>query len=129
PRPVQSLAYCGRAATDSCACSRGVGCPSLLQKYCDRSTATEVLRQQNDGRRTAMARAETTLVTGGTSGIGRAICEMLLAQGASVVNLDYATPDWSHPKLVSYRADLTQQEATERAAAQICAEHAITAFV
>ena len=76
-----------------------------------------------------MARAEATLVTGGTSGIGRAICEMLLAQGTTVVNLDHATPGWSHPKLVSYRADLTQQDATERAAAQICAEHAITAFV
>ena len=76
-----------------------------------------------------MARAESTLVTGGSSGIGRAICEMLLAQGASVVNLDYATPAWSHPRLVSYRADLTQQEATQQVAAQLCAEHAIAAVV
>jgi NAD(P)-dependent dehydrogenase (short-subunit alcohol dehydrogenase family) len=76
-----------------------------------------------------MARAQATLVTGGTSGIGRAICEMLLAQGTRVVNLDHATPEWSHPKLVNYRADLTQQDATERAAAHICAEHEVTAFV
>ena len=76
-----------------------------------------------------MARTESTLVTGGSSGIGRAICEMLLAQGASVVNLDYAAPDWSHPRLVSYRADLTQQQATQQAAEKICAEHAISAFV
>jgi len=63
-----------------------------------------------------MANAEVTLVTGGSTGIGRAICEMLLAQGRSVVNLDYAAPDWSHARLVSYRADLTQPEATEAAA-------------
>ena len=76
-----------------------------------------------------MANAEVTLVTGGSTGIGRAICEMLLAQGRSVVNLDYAAPDWSHARLVSYRADLTQPEATEAAATRIAAEHGVTAFV
>lgn len=76
-----------------------------------------------------MANAEVTLVTGGSTGIGRAICEMLLAQGRSVVNLDYASPDWSHARLVSYRADLTQPDATHDAAARIAAEHAVTAFV
>ena len=39
-----------------------------------------------------MSKQQATLVTGGSAGIGRAICEALLAQGRSVVNLDYLGP-------------------------------------
>jgi hypothetical protein len=72
---------------------------------------------------------QVTLVTGGSSGIGRAICEALLAQGRSVVNLDYKAPDWSHDRLVSFQADLTQQDQIDAAARRITSTYAVTALI
>lgn len=76
-----------------------------------------------------MSPQDATLVTGGSAGIGRAICEALLAQGRTVVNLDYAHPDWSHPKLVSYQCDLSQEVPTRERASEITAAHRVTALV
>ena len=72
---------------------------------------------------------EATLVTGGTSGIGRAICEMLLNSGRTVINLDYILPEWKHPELVSFQADLTNAEQTRQRAQEITSQYAITALV
>lgn len=76
-----------------------------------------------------MHQQEVTLVTGGSAGIGRAICELLLDQGRTVVNLDYQQPDWKHERLVSFQADLTQHERTRELAARITADYAVTALV
>lgn len=72
---------------------------------------------------------QVALVTGGSAGIGRAICEALLAQGRSVVNLDLKAPDWSHERLVSLQADLTRQDELQDAARHIAAGYAVTALV
>jgi len=72
---------------------------------------------------------EATLVTGGSAGIGRAICEGLLAQGRTVVNLDYQPPTWSHERLVSFQADLTREDQTLERAAEIARAYDITALV
>lgn len=72
---------------------------------------------------------EATLVTGGSAGIGRAICEGLLAQGRTVVNLDYQRPAWSHERLVPFQADLTDEARTRERAAEIARRFDVTALV
>lgn len=72
---------------------------------------------------------ETTLVTGGSAGIGRAICEALLAQGRSVLNIDYKLPEWSHPQLVSLQADLTDEAITRERCEQVARDFNVTALV
>lgn len=76
-----------------------------------------------------MHRQDVTLVTGGSAGIGRAICETLIAQGRTVINLDYRQPDWRHDQLVSFQADLTRQNEARMIAQQIAAAYNVTALV
>ena len=77
----------------------------------------------------ADTRTPVTVITGASNGIGRAIAEAVLAQGRAVVNLDYVLPTWSHPLLTSYQGDLTDEASTRERAAEMAAQHNVTALV
>ena len=69
------------------------------------------------------------VVTGGSAGIGRAICEALLGEGQRVVSLDRAPASFAHPRLTSVEVDLADREATRKAAAEVAATYAPTTLV
>src|SRR6478672_11986635 len=69
------------------------------------------------------------VVTGGSAGIGRAICENLLGEGQRVVSLDRAPATFAHPRLTSITVDLADREATRKVAAEVAATHAPTTLV
>jgi len=69
------------------------------------------------------------IVTGGSAGIGRAICQHLLDAGWGVVSLARRAAPVGHPRLHSIEVDLGDVEATREAARQACARHPVTAVI
>ena len=66
------------------------------------------------------------IVTGGSTGIGRAIVERLLAAGYEVLSLDLQP---SPLGVKHVRVDLTDAAATRQAAAEIARSHAVTTLI
>ena len=68
-------------------------------------------------------------VTGGSAGIGRAICEDLLARGYEVVSLARRRAEIDHPKLHSIEVDLSDRAATAEAARELVRRFEVTTLV
>jgi NAD(P)-dependent dehydrogenase (short-subunit alcohol dehydrogenase family) len=69
------------------------------------------------------------LVTGGSAGIGAAICEDLLDNGYFVLNLSRRKPDSGHKNRHDVQIDLADVEATKKKAAELAARYDITSVV
>ena len=64
------------------------------------------------------------VVTGSSSGIGRAIAQALLGEGWQVTGLDASPPTLDHPQFRSMQVDLADGRATETAAQRLAGAHA-----
>ena len=69
------------------------------------------------------------LLTGGSAGIGAAICRRLLDTGYAVVSLDRKPSPITHTRLTSMIVDLSDVEATRRVACECAASHPATVIV
>jgi len=69
------------------------------------------------------------VVTGGSAGIGLAVIQRLLEAKHEVVSLDIQPSPVKHEKLHSRRVDLSDVDATRRAAEEIAKEHAVTTVI
>ena len=69
------------------------------------------------------------VVTGGSAGIGLAICHRLLDDGYEVISLARRTSPLDHPKLHSIEVDLTDRAATAAAAADVARRFEVTTLV
>ncbi len=68
-------------------------------------------------------------VTGGSTGIGRAICEDLLTHGYEVVSLARRRCDIDHPRLHSVEVDLMDRQATAQAVTALAREFEVDTLV
>ena len=76
-----------------------------------------------------MASLGTALVTGTSTGIGKVICEHLLASGYEVVAMARRNTDIRHARLHSVQVDLADRAATAQAAREVAKRFEVTTFV
>lgn len=77
-----------------------------------------------------MTRTLTTLVTGGSNGIGEGICRHFAARGDTVINVDIQPPSQTDTARYRYfQADLADAAATQHAAAKIARDFAVDCIV
>lgn len=72
---------------------------------------------------------QTAIVTGGSTGIGVAICHALIEQGHEVISLARREAGFSSPRLRSVQVDLADPLATRQVVEQIAASEAVTTIV
>ncbi|QOZ52496.1 SDR family NAD(P)-dependent oxidoreductase [Bradyrhizobium sp. CCBAU 53338] len=75
------------------------------------------------------ANSSTAVVTGGSTGIGAAICHSLIAEGHDVVNLDAKPLSWTHERVRHEEVDLSDAEATRAAASKVARTSEVGIFV
>ena len=68
-------------------------------------------------------------VTGGSAGIGKAICELLLEQGYEVVSLARRASELAHARMHSIEVDLTDRQATGEAARELVRRFDVTTVI
>lgn len=68
-------------------------------------------------------------VTGGSAGIGKVICQQLLAQGYEVVSLSRRDTEIDHPKLHSIQVDLSDRAATGEAVHEMAQRFEVTTLI
>jgi 3-oxoacyl-[acyl-carrier protein] reductase len=68
-------------------------------------------------------------VTGGSAGIGKAICESLLAEGYEVISLARRKSEIAHPKMHDIEVDLMDRAATAQAAQELVRRFEVTSIV
>jgi 3-oxoacyl-[acyl-carrier protein] reductase len=76
-----------------------------------------------------MSERPVAIVTGGSAGIGAAICRSMIDAGYEVLALARRKPDWTNAALHAVEVDLTDASATEQAAARLATEYAISCVV
>jgi len=72
---------------------------------------------------------KTAIVTGGSAGIGRSICQHLLDDGYTVINLSRRESGEPHERLIDRPVDLADVDATREAISEVVANHDITTLV
>lgn len=70
-----------------------------------------------------------SVVTGGSAGIGAAICRQLLDEGGTVINLDRSASALDHPRLRTIEVNLADPVATKAVAQRLAAEYSVTRTV
>ena len=69
------------------------------------------------------------VVTGGSAGIGKVICEHLLRDGYEVISLARRAGDFTHPRLRQVQVDLSDREATAAIASELLQRGDVTTLV
>jgi len=72
---------------------------------------------------------EYIVVTGGSTGIGAAICDAFLAQGLSVINLSRRPLERANDRLLNIELDLSDRSATEDVAQDIASRFSVTGLI